>query len=149
MAQSVEGFLRRYKDSISKEYSKLVRDGNYTNDKVLSSLSFGIWVFLFSRGCYKESGKTLLRIFPNKPHGLNQADIYRGLDTIRLFRNRMAHHEPLCFDRAGEIDVSRAEEVYELVCDYIHYLGFNPRDVLYGIEKPEKVMACIGELMKR
>jgi hypothetical protein len=146
ITQANDGFLRKYKDAIKKERSRLDLTGSYTNDRLLSSLSFGVWTFLFSRKCYRSSGKTLLRIFPNKPHGTNQSDVYKELDTIRHFRNRIAHYEPACFNRQGAIDVSHAEEVFRLIVGFLDYLGFSSKEILYGVETPEKVFSSIKNL---
>ncbi len=42
------------------------------NDKMVASLTMGIWTKLFSKKRYKRGGKTLLQIFPNKQKGKNQ-----------------------------------------------------------------------------
>jgi len=123
ITQSTNGFLTNYKDTIFAERDKLTKNGKLTPDKLISSLSFGVWTFMFSRHCYKNSGKTLLKIFPNKTHGLNQRDIYADLDKIRIFRNRIAHHEPLCFNNLGEINVDYAQEIFNLIIKYLNFLG--------------------------
>ena len=84
ITQSQNGFLVNYQDTIFKERDKLILNHKYTHDKLVASLSLSVWTFLFSRNCYKNSGKTLLQIFPNKTHGLNRKDIYADL---RLKRN--------------------------------------------------------------
>ena len=86
------------KDEIKQAEADYKKRGIYNNDKMVSSLTFGFWTFLFTKNNYKKGGKTLLRIFPNKAKGKNQADVYLDLTHIREFRNRIAHHEPICFD---------------------------------------------------
>jgi len=145
VTQATSGFLANYKDTIFSERDKLVRSGKYTHDKLVSSLTFGVWTFMFSRNCYKNSGKTLLRIFPNKTHGLNQRQIYADLDKIRAFRNRIAHHEPLCFDSLGEVNVNYAQEIFDLIIKYLNFLGYNTHELLYGIESPVNTILKIKE----
>jgi len=149
VTQATSGFLANYQDAIFAERDKLVRSGKYTHDKLVSSLTFGIWTFMFSRNCYKNSGKTLLRIFPNKTFGLNQRQIYADLDKIRVFRNRIAHHEPLCFDSLGEINVNYAQEIFDLIIKYLNFLGYNTNELLYGIESPVITILRIKELAKK
>ena len=146
--QSQNGFLFHYQDIIVKEINKLIHNHKYTHDKLVASLSLGVWTFLFSRNCYKSSGKTLLQILPNKTHGLNQRDIYADLDKIRTFRNRIAHHEPLCFDALGSINVLYVNEIYTLVIKYIDFLGYRANELLYGVETPLSTIEKIDELAK-
>jgi len=142
------GFLVNYQDAIFKERDKLINNHKYTHDKLVASLSLGIWTFLFSRNCYKNSGKTLLQIFPNKTHGLNRKDIYADLDKIRTFRNRIAHHEPLCFDSSDTINVDYAKEIYTLIIRYIDFLGYCSNELLYGVETPLSTIEKIDKLAK-
>ena len=146
VAQAQGGFLINYQDSIFKERDKLRNNCKYTHDKLVASLTLGVWTFMFSRNCYKNSGKTLLRIFPNKMRGLNQRDIYSDLDKIRAFRNRIAHHEPLCFDNVGTINVAYAQEIFSLTAKYIGFLGYDTNELLYGVENPLSTIAKIEEL---
>jgi hypothetical protein len=146
VTQATGGFLLNYQDTVFSERDKLIKSGKYTHDKLVSSLTFGVWTFMFSRNCYKNSGKTLLQIFPAKTHGLNQRDIYADLDKIRTFRNRIAHHEPLCFNALSEINVDNAQEVFDLIIKYLNFLGYNTHELLYGIESPTATMLKIKEL---
>jgi len=97
---------------------------------------------------YKNSGKTLLQILPNKTHGLNRKDIYSDLDKIRTFRNRIAHHEPLCFDSSDIVNVSYAREIYTLTIRYIDFLNYCSNELLYGVETPLSTIEKIDELAK-
>ena len=148
ITQSFSGFLFNYQESIIKERDKLLSNSKYTHDKLVASLSMGVWTFMFSRNCYKNSGKTLLQIFPNKIHGLNQKDIYNDLDKIRVFRNRIAHHEPLCFDSLGIINLDYAENIYKLIIRYIEFLGYASNELLFGVETPISTIQKIKELEK-
>ena len=51
---------------------------------------------------YRATGQCLLRAFPNKPRSsvavqYNNAYIFNELDKVNSLRNRIAHHEPICF----------------------------------------------------
>ena len=57
---------------------------------------------MFNNLQYGLCGRHLLHIFPNKPKSTkeNQIDnsrIFLELDYINNIRNRIAHHEPICF----------------------------------------------------
>jgi hypothetical protein len=104
---------------------------------------------MFSRNCYKNSGKTLLQVFPKKTHGLNQKDIYDDLDKIRAFRNRIAHHEPLCFNNTGAINVDYVSEIFSLTVKYIEFLGYSSNELLYGVETPQTTIDKIVDLERK
>jgi Abi-like protein. len=144
--QATSGFLLSSQSEIFKERDKLVNGGRYTHDKLVASLSFGIWTFMFSRNCYKKSGKSLLNLFPNKTRGMNQADIYRELDSIRLFRNRIAHHEPLCFNHLGAIHVGYVQHIYVLITKYLQFMDYKTSEILFGVETPTSTIEKIKEL---
>ncbi|MCL2112212.1 MAG: hypothetical protein FWH32_08250 [Clostridiales bacterium] len=148
VTQSKNGFLTTHQDTIISEINKLENNNKYTHDKLVSSLSLGVWTFMFSRKCYKDSGKTLLRIFPNKTPGLNQRDIYADLDKIRIFRNRIAHHEPVSFGVTGKVDIAYVYDIFSLINKYIGFLGYNADELLYGVETPLQTIIKIDELGK-
>lgn len=120
--------------------------GVYSHDKMVASFHFGFWTSLFTKRNYRIGNKTLLRIFPNKAHGLNQKDIYEQLTTIREFRNRIAHYEPICFDVNRSISTVYARRLYGLIQTYVIYMGYNPYSVFQGIEKPKSILAKIDKL---
>jgi len=75
---------------------------HYSHGKVVAVLGFGFWRYLFAQHQYRQAGSTLLRIFPAKPHSTaqtqyNQAFVFNQLAQINGIRNRIAHHEPICF----------------------------------------------------
>jgi len=148
ITQSLNGFLVNYQETILKERNKLMQSKKYTHDRLVASLSMGVWTFLFSRGCYKNSGKTILQIFPKKTKGLNQKEVYSDMDKMRLFRNRIAHHEPLCFSPQGTISIASAREIYLLIMQYIEFLGYNTNELLYGVETPLSTIEKIENLEK-
>lgn len=107
---------------------------------MVASLTMGFWTKLFSKKRYKRGGKTLLQIFPNKRKGKNQADVYKDLTHIREFRNRIAHHEPICFDGSGNISTAFARRHYQLICEYIDFMGQQSYDVIKCAEMPDEVL---------
>lgn len=128
---------------------KTYRNKNiYNHDKMVASFHFGFWTYLFSRRNFRVGGKTLLRIFPNKDHGLNQKQIYEHLSKIREFRNRIAHYEPICFNSSHQICTNYAKKHYNLIRLYIQFMGYNPDSIFANIEKPDKVLIKIDYLQK-
>jgi hypothetical protein len=134
------------KDEIRQTEAGYKKRGIYNNDKMVASLTMGFWTKLFSKKRYKRGGKTLLRIFPNKAKGKNQSDVYKDMTHIREFRNRIAHHEPICFDGSGNIDTAFARRHYQLIREYINYLGQNPDNVIQWAERPDEVLDKIDSI---
>ena len=133
-------------DEIRQTEAGYRKRGIYNNDKMVASLTMGFWTKLFSKKRYKRGGKTLLQIFPNKRKGKNQADVYKDLSHIREFRNRIAHHEPICFDGQGNISTAFARSHYQLICEYIGYMGQQPDNVIQWAEKPDEVLNKIDSI---
>lgn len=133
-------------DEITQTEASYKRRGIYSNDKMVASLTMGFWTKLFSKKRYKRGGKSLLRIFPNKVKGKSQSDIYKDLTHIREFRNRIAHHEPICFDGFGNISTDFARKHYQLISDYISYMGQHPNNVIQWTERPDEVLDKIDKL---
>lgn len=145
--QSIPGGLFEQEASeIRRTQHAYMNMGVYNNDKMVASFTFGFWTYLFTRRNYRVGGKTLLQIFPNKAHGLKQRDVYKQLTAIREFRNRIAHHEPICFNSSNTIDTVYAKEHYELIRTYIGYMGFNPDSVLRMVEKPNSILKVIDKM---
>lgn len=138
--------LQEDREDIKSTEDGYRRHGIYSNDKMVASFTMGFWTFLFTKKNYKKGGKTLLRIFPNKARGKNQADVYRDLTHIREFRNRIAHHEPICFDAAGNVGTSFARQHYDLIREYIAYFGIQPDDVLAWAERPDELLNKIDTI---
>ena len=113
---------------------------------MVASFSFGFWTYLFTRRNYRIGGKTLLQIFPNKRRGLRQIDIYNDLTAIREFRNRIAHHEPICFDNSRNVSTVYAWQLYNLIRTYIEYMGYDADKVLKIVEKPDRVLHDIEKI---
>lgn len=85
-----------------------------TKEKIIAELNFGFWVNLFQKPYQNHlRTKDLQRIFPNMPPKeimiLTREIIYKKLDHIRGFRNRIFHYEKVINkDHYNAID----EEIY-------------------------------------
>ena len=133
--------------SVEKTIAELDRDGKYTNDRVVSSVTFGFWTHLFSRSPFAIGGKSLLQIFPARSKGLGQRAIYNELQGIKTFRNRIAHHEAICFDSFGAKNTQAAKDNCALVIKYVQFLGFKDSHLYYGLDVlPDKVLRKIDTL---
>ncbi len=78
-------------------------------DKIIAELSFGFWVNLFKKPYEKNMRiNDLKAIFPNLPsknkQNINRQIIFNKLNHIRIFRNRIFHHEKV-LNRDGFNDI--------------------------------------------
>ncbi len=143
------GFLTH--NGCQNSFNKVLRTyadlgSNYTHDKLLAELSFGFWKFMFAGRQFQAGGSTLLGIFPNLPHRSNQGFIYHKLDKINSIRNRVAHHEPICFGMGNIIETVYSRAHFQEIVDVITYMGVNSQELFYGIDSVVKEANYIDSL---
>ena len=137
---------------IKKAYDRLTRDGSYTHSKLLAEMEFGVWKYMFAKPQYRAVGRTLLAIFPNKPRSsaeiqYNNTFIFNELDGINILRNRIAHHEPICFARhQAEIETSYILNAYQTLHKLFMWMGIDSRSLLYGLDHVQQVCSKINQL---
>lgn len=130
---------------INTVYRALLRDGIYSHSQLLSQMEFGIWKYMFSNPQFNAGHKILLRVFPNKPTSskalnINNTYIFNELDKINSLRNRIAHHEPICFTpKTYMADTSYALGKYQQILEMFGWLGIDGKDMLFGIDHIDKV----------
>lgn len=112
----------------------------YHHSHILTQMNFGFWRYLFARDQYRVFGKTLLRIFPQKPSSTatlryDNNYIFNSLEKINSLRNRIAHHEPVCF-ASGQSTccIHYAQQHYRLITDLFQWLSIRPAAFLYGLD---------------
>lgn len=130
---------------ILKAYNRLNRSGEYTHHKLLAEMEFGVWKYMFANPQYRATGRTLLQIFPNKPRSsveiqYNNAYVFNKLNGINILRNRIAHHEPICFaKRQPQISVSYILNAYQNLHILFMWLDIDSHSLLYGIDHVRQV----------
>lgn len=133
--------------SVEKCIADLDKAGRYTNDRVVSSVTFGFWTHLFSRRPFALGGQTLLHVFPARTKGLGQRAVYNELKDVKTFRNSIAHHEAICFDDTDTKSTVAVRASYALVIKYIQFLGYPESHLYYGLDVlPDKIMQKIDSL---
>lgn len=98
---------------------------------VVAELPFGFWLAMLN----KEYHQTLWIPFLHKsfPHaGKPRSDIHSHLDHIRIFRNRIAHHEPI-FSRHLEQDYKSILLALKWICP----------DIADWVEAHSKVLSAV------
>lgn len=137
------------RNEILRNAAELHRNGKYSNDRLVSSVTFGFWTYLFNRLPYHGGGDTLLHIFPCRTKGLAQRPIFNELQQIKSFRNRIAHHEAICFNRDNHIDLTYAQNNITLIKKYVIFLGYDPAKLFWGTGiRPYSMFDRILELVE-
>ncbi len=111
-------FLTRdsqFKVQQAKEMLQKRREST-SREKIIAELSFGFWVNLFKKPYDKKLRiKDLKKVFPNLPSKqeklMNREVIYRELNHIRNFRNRVFHYEKVINKDNYNTVLSEIEEI--------------------------------------
>lgn len=125
---------------------------SYTHPRLVSELGFGFWRYLFGRHQYRLAGRTLHQIFTNLPPTTrlvqyNAATIFDKLERVNKIRNRIAHHDPICFRHGvNQINTNFPLSYYNTVIELFDWLDINASDLLYGLDKVNNVIDEINNL---
>ena len=127
------------KKIIKKAYEGLLRTNSYVHNKLLAEMEFGVWKFMFNNVQYRLSGRCLLNVFPNKPTSTPQLRydntfIFNELDRINVMRNRIAHHEPICFGYPISVDLQSVNDCYDSIMRLFRWMSIDAKAMLYGLD---------------
>lgn len=112
----------------------------HTHSKLVSELDFGLWRYLFAQPQFRAGGQTLLHVFPSKPRSTptiqyNQTFVFNELAKINELRNRIAHHEPICFSYSNAIiNTTYIRQNYNLILQLFQWMNINESELLYGLD---------------
>ena len=113
----------------------------YVHDKLVAELGFGFWRYQFAAHQYRATGRVLLRIFPGKPSSsataqYNATYVFNRLALINELRNRIAHHEPICFVRGRALTSSwTIREAYAAICELFAWMQVESMRPLFGMDQ--------------
>lgn len=125
---------------------------SYSHNKLVAELGFGFWRYLFAQKQYYATGRTLLKIFPSKPKSTpttqyNQNYVFNQLAEINKFRNRIAHHEPICFEKARSIkDSTYSRKHYKIILQLFQWMNIDESELLYGIDHIDRYCTKLDNL---
>lgn len=125
---------------------------NYTHNKLVAELGFGFWRYMFAPNQYTAAGRNLLQIFPGKPTSTpamqyNQTFVFNQLIQINNFRNRIAHHEPICFQLGNSVkDSGYASQQYSLIKQLFQWMEIDEAALLYGLDHVNDICNQIDNL---
>ena len=112
----------------------------YSHNKLVAELGFGFWRYMFAHHQFGAAGRTLLAILPSKPRSTpaiqyNHTVIFNKLATINDLRNRIAHHEAVCFlPGQSEKDTTYIRQHYNQILELFHWMGVDVSSLLYGLD---------------
>lgn len=129
---------------ITSAYNKL---GNqYTHNKLVAEMDFGFWRFLFAQPQFYAAGQSLLRAFPSKPTSTpviqyNHTYVFNEMGKINKFRNRIAHHEPICFrTNTSVIDSTYIKTNYQIIQNLFSWLSIDASKLLFGLDHIQQLV---------
>lgn len=112
----------------------------YTHSKLVAELGFGFWRFMFAQHQFNATGRVLLRIFPAKPTSTpaiqyNHTYVFNQLAQINDIRNRIAHHEPICFRPGNSVkDTQYVRQHYGVILQLFQWKSIDVAALLYGLD---------------
>ena len=133
--------LYRYNLRLSQEMFTIISCFEVVlRNRIDKEMEFGVWKYMFSNAAYALMGQRLLRIFPNKPtssrqHRYDNTYVFQELDYINKLRNRIAHHEPICFARPNAvIDTSYVLNQYARMMKLFQWMNVDGASLVYGLD---------------
>lgn len=115
-----------------------------TSSKIISEQNFGFWTDLFEVHHYRLLLGKPIKIFKTMPPGYGRKEVCDALNTIRMFRNRINHNEPICFG-GSHIDFTDATNVYNSLISILTWI--DPA-IINWIKDLDKVLKTIDSAKK-
>ena len=125
---------------------------NYTHHQLVAELGFGFWLYLFASHQFNMTGRTLLRIFPMKPPSsqaihYNHKFVFNRLAQINVLRNRIAHHEPICFLKGLPIKSSTyIKSHYVMMTQIFNWMEIDDKKLLFGLNNIDQLCKHLDNL---
>lgn len=140
---------RQTRDNINDAIGKL---RVYSHQKLVAELGFGFWRYLFAQHQFRATHRILLRVFPSKPISTpaiqyNNTYVFRQLAELNNIRNRMAHHEPICFSPGLPVkNTIYTRQHYNLMLELFQWMQIDESALLYGLDHINSVCDEIDRL---
>jgi hypothetical protein len=128
---------RLTRDNINDAISKL---HVYSHHKLVAELGFGFWRYMFAQNQFNATSRIMLRVFPSKPTSTpaiqyNNIYVFNQLAALNNIRNRMAHHEPICFLPQQPVkNTTYARQHYNLILQLFQWMQIDEAALLYGLD---------------
>lgn len=140
-------------ESICDAARKLGNTANH--DQLVAALGFGFWRYLFAPHQFAATGNSLLAVFHERPvssaeQHYNARYIFNELAAVNRLRNRIAHHEPICFvPRKPLADTTYARSNLLLIHNLLLWMGIQPGQLLFGVNHTAVICSGIEKLVSQ
>lgn len=95
----------------------------HTADHVVAGLTFGFWLNLLTRSYVNHLWLNGLgQSFPRLPKSAGRQELYNCLDRMRMWRNKIAHHDTI-FDRNPRAEIANILQIVDWVCADTHWFA--------------------------
>ena len=112
-------FLRK---SVEKAERRLtINSVAVTSGKIIAEQTLGFWTSLFETHHYRLIGGRSIKAFAHLPPGAGRKRIFKDLEKLREFRNRINHNEPICFD-FNTLNFDKAEKVRVVIGELLTWI---------------------------
>jgi hypothetical protein len=112
-------FLRNQVQKAERDIAK--RGGTITAGNVIAEQTFGFWTSFFDSQHYRLIGGCPIHCFQHKPSSTNRKIINTKLHSIRDFRNRIYHNEPICFNGTA-VDFKKAQDIKDTMYELLGWI---------------------------
>ena len=102
-----------------------------SNNKGIEKMTLGFWVHLFAPKQFREGGQCLHQIYLYRPKGVSPRELFNDLLFILNFRNRIAHHESICFNKKKEFNTDSIRKFEEIILRHLVWLGYDIPVLIY------------------
>jgi Abi-like protein len=111
-----------------------------TSGRIIAEQTFGFWTDLFEPHHFRLIGASPMNSFMNLPAPNNRSTVAAKLKTIRKFRNRINHNEPIILYR-NTMDLMLATEIHQSIIDVLNWLDPNLIRWIGELDKVSQVLA--------
>lgn len=109
---------------------------------ITADLNFGFWTALFNKKHFLLLNRNPLRAFAYRPRGTSWEMINDKLTAVRLFRNRVYHYEPLCFQKQSTniLCFSQLHHIHTSILDLLAWIEPTLPDWLTEADRVPEVL---------
>lgn len=118
------------------EYLLKKRNSEITMGKMIAEQNFSFWTEFFSLNYYKILKGQSIKIFGKLPIGIGRKEINQKLKSIRIFRNRLYHNEPICF-KNEKFSFYEAKNVHQNIIYLIDLMAPELKDFIEELDSVE------------
>ena len=119
-----------------------------TVGKIIAEQSFGFWTEFFETKYYRVLLGTPIQAFTGLPSTYGRKEVSQDLNTIRKFRNRINHDEPICFNSQNDLDFSDALGVYSAISNILKWMDTELPQFAKHIDKVKSSIRTAKQLLR-